>query len=216
MQEKISVLTPLHENDYEEYKIAIASLAKHCTDFDKVELLVKIDSQKSRIEQLLNNYPFKHTVVCNELRGYENFGIFMDQMVAQASGSLFWSFCADCQISGDWVKEILNTRNTFKDNIYVANPAHWYQPVWTIEWYRVFNRITPKGVPDVDTWLRDLASIAKRYIDTPGRINIHVKHRPGHQPPDRQYDGRKTIAKRSRAIMRKTLPISSKLLLSLL
>lgn len=184
MTEKISILTPLHNDDLSLYKIAVESLAKTCTDFDKVELMVKVDSLKSKknTESLLKNYDFKFTVVYNKLRGYQHFGEYFNQMIERSSGCLFLSFCADCEIQGDWVKEFLSTRGRYKDNIYVVNTrprSYWtFQPLFSIEWYRVFKRITPKGCPSVDTWLRDLASKVGRYITIPNsQVNIIIKRR---------------------------------------
>lgn len=177
MTEKISILTPLHDDDISLYKVAVESLAKSCTDFSKAELVVKVDSLESKnmVELLLKNYDFSFTIVYNKIRGYQHFGAYFDEMVARSSGCLFLSFCADCEIYGDWVKKFLSTRGKYKNNIYVINtrPGSWaLQPAFTIEWHRASERILPKGCCSLDSWLRDLAVKVERYITIP---NSEVK-----------------------------------------
>ena len=177
----ISILTPLVSEHLNLYKEAVESLSVSCSDFNKVELLVKTDSERTSHDAkvLLKDYKFKNKVICTNATGYQNMGVFCDQLIEKSSGNLFMVFCADCRISGNWVDEFMGTRNRYFDNIYVVNTrpkSHWSMvPVFSIEWYKVLGRLTPPGAPNLDSWLRDVSVRVNRYITIPNsQVSIEV------------------------------------------
>ncbi len=149
----------------------IKSLYRSCSDSSCVEVCLKVDTKqyKKKCMRILDQFGFKHNVLCSPVTGIENIGKFQNDLAKIASGKIFWILSDDGSVTGDWVKEFLETRDTFKDNIYVIHvQSHPHKihrnscPAISREWYDVLGVISP--ITDSDSWLNWISQKIRRRI----------------------------------------------------
>lgn len=159
-------------------------LEKTCSRPDRIELLIKLDSDDSHLNRymslvdLIGQRGIRHRIlVYPPFHGYWSGFMFLNDLAKLASGKMMWLQADDLRISGgDWFAEFMNTRDKyFKDNIYiigVSTDTHGrsgirgnHAPCLTREWYEVLGYISPS--PQVDSWLHHLARRLRREIYTP-------------------------------------------------
>jgi len=169
----ISLIIPSKE--YGLFETIFSSLTDTCSCPDKVEVLLKIDDfANSRYHKLLFEGPFRFKILVYP-KYYSRLSIhwFFNNLCAISSGTFMWLLNDDAELvnSPDWYKIIMNTRNSYKDNIYyigvpMDNGKGAKQivstPVITREWYNVLGMVAPTS--NADRWLYELSKAIKRQV----------------------------------------------------
>ena len=124
----ISILTPTR-NSPTEFKSMVDSLVKTCSNKSLVEILVKIDDDTDDIkyvESTLKRSGFKYTILSSPRgRGILDIPKYVDELFKISIGLIVWGIADDIIITtGDWVKDLMSTRDRIQDNIYIAYPKY--------------------------------------------------------------------------------------------
>lgn len=84
---------------------ALRSIKETATDFDQVEILLRVDSDNherlSLLPRLEEMYGVRHVAGPRGL-GYTDMGKFVDELVAIADSKWCWLFDDDSWVEGDW------------------------------------------------------------------------------------------------------------------
>ncbi len=192
----------MSDGDFEPFQESIRNLSSTCSDHKKVEILVKIDipSDVSKYEKFLRIFPFAKTrVFCDERSGYNNLGLFVNELAAATDASLLFPFGDDTRVQhGDWVSEMLSTRGMFKDNIYAIRTFDYKYiacPVMSREWFNVMGYLSPKydlrdrktgeivrAYGHIDIWTRLIATKIHRWVRMPHWNMIIDRSDPAKSP----------------------------------
>lgn len=167
----ISILIPVAEYHVNYFKGCLHSIIKTCSNIDKIEVIIKVDSieSKNKCNTLLKSSGVRYRIVYNNKVGYKNVPIFFNQMIHESIGDILWGLGSDCRIdNGDWVKGFLNTRNIYEDNIYAINSRPnatlCLVPAISKEWYDTLGYFTPHGAL-ADILIHKLSRNCHRSID---------------------------------------------------
>lgn len=176
----ISVIIPTIRSG--EFKKCIKNLRLTCSNSERVEILVKVDSKimVQKCGRILQRSPFAYKILHNNTIGYNKLHIMAKQLCRFAKGDLFFMWADDFRITGDWYAEFVNTRDRYIDNIYAINTLDYiwsHAPVISREWFNLMGEVAP--MPCVDSWIRDLAVGVGRYVGLSPAIN--ATHQPGHR-----------------------------------
>jgi len=180
---KISIIIP--SIDFVKFSKVIDTLSGNSPNCKHAEILVKIDETiyAAQYENLLRNsiFAFKIMLYPSFNKRYSCLHFYND-LASIASGDIIWQMPDDSAIvHGDWYKVLLNTRNTFSDNIYVIsipmdNGKGAKQiigaPAITKEWLNFFGCVSP--MPNTDRWLHELPkNIGRRIVIKESDLLMH-------------------------------------------
>ncbi len=170
----ISLIIP--SVNFDLFKHLYNSIIRTCSNFDNVEMLLKLDdiSDYDEFYNLCVGSQFKFKIITYpKYNSRYSLHHFFNDLGSISSGKMLWMLNDDATIiSGDWYTSLINTRNTFKDNIHcVIVPFDKDErkreiiptPAITREWYDFFGFVT--GLPNYDRWICEIAkSINRRVI----------------------------------------------------
>ena len=168
------------------FKKCVNSIVTTCSHIDKVELLIKIDSdddvdQKRKYLETVNIR--NKIVVFPRYYGWFNNHVSYNQLAKLSNGKFLWIFTDGISmIDGfDWYTAIMQTRdNYFKDNIYTVHIhsinsrlGGWNSnafPIITREWYNIENYISPMSPPDM--WINSIVYHLKVLHNDDRRVHL--------------------------------------------
>ena len=120
----ISILIPTRGSP-DGFAIFIDSLKHFCSSLKKVEVIAKVDDDTNDykyVDIALKKSGFKYSIFSSPRgRGYLDIPKFYSDLVKVASGSILWQLGDDLTIvRGDWVQQLMSTRNVVSGNVYLA------------------------------------------------------------------------------------------------
>lgn len=167
---KVSVLMCTFRPD--RFKACIKQLAKTCSNPENVEVLIKIDTERTELQQFqdtLAGSPFSHQILCSpKLNEYWSLYLFLNQLSKLARGDVFWYIADEMNLkSHNWYETLISTRNVYQDNIYLfsprgnkIHPKYTGVPAISKEWFNTLGFLSP--FPEVDVFLVKMAMRLQR------------------------------------------------------
>jgi len=162
--------------DFEQFKEMCESLFHSSSNFNDVEMLLKVDDLVNidKYHEYLSRSIFKYKILIYP-SFYKRMSCFhfYNDLYGISSGKLIWAIGSDCGIAkGDWHKSLSKfiNKKIYKDNIYnIAVPmdnGKGYKQICGInivtrEWCEIMGCLSP--LPNIDRWLSELSKKIGRH-----------------------------------------------------
>jgi hypothetical protein len=113
-------------NNHGPFRESVDRFASTCTNPERVEFLVKVDSDDDVgfYRKALSKTGIKYKIVLyDKMDGYNDLHVFYNDLWKISNGKILWMCTDDVVVDdGDWFAKIMGTRDVvYSDNIYIAN-----------------------------------------------------------------------------------------------
>lgn len=168
----ISLLIP--SIDFNNFSVLYRTLIDQCVNPEKVEMLIKLDniSDIDKYYELCSGSPFRYKIlIYPKYNSRCTLHVFFNDLGYIASGKIIWILNDDASVTGKWDKVLLETRDSYNDNIYAViipydNGKGTEQiiplPAITKEWIHLFGNVTK--FPNFDRWIDELSKGINRRV----------------------------------------------------
>lgn len=164
----ISILIPARHST-SKFEKTISSLVKTCSRPERIEILVRIDSDDydGRYLDALKSSGVKFKLICGDrFGGYKTIHLLSQELASLCTGRLIWHYGDDIYMHDcDWFNRIVDTQRIFNDDIYIIyvkrDRKNWWSmemPIFTRRLNNLFGRVLPTFTPEHP-------GIACKYLD---------------------------------------------------